>query len=54
MSKLTKFIFASDSHGDMADPEALAALAEALFPPAEPTMTETPSHPIAATGPRTP
>ena len=26
MSKLTKFIFASDSHGDMADPEALAAL----------------------------
>jgi hypothetical protein len=28
MSKLTKFIFASDSHGDMADPEALAALYE--------------------------
>jgi len=28
MSKLTKFIFASDSHGDMADPEALAALFE--------------------------
>jgi len=28
MSKLTKFIYASDSHGDMADPEALAALYE--------------------------
>ena len=28
MSKLTKFIFASDSHGDMADPEALSALYE--------------------------
>lgn len=28
MSRLTKFIFASDSHGDMADPEALAALYE--------------------------
>ena len=28
MSRLTKFIFASDSHGDMADPQALAALYE--------------------------
>ena len=28
MSRLTKFIFASDSHGDMADPEALSALYE--------------------------
>ena len=28
MSKHTKFIFASDSHGDMADPEALEALWE--------------------------
>ena len=28
MSRLTKFIFASDSHGDMADPESLSALYE--------------------------
>jgi hypothetical protein len=28
MSRLTKFIFASDSHGDMADTEALSALYE--------------------------
>ena len=28
MSKLTKFIYASDNHGDMADPQALAALFE--------------------------
>ena len=30
MSEPIRFVYASDSHGDMADPEALAALNAAL------------------------
>ena len=30
MSEPIRFVYASDSHGDMADPEALAALTAAL------------------------
>ena len=48
MSKLTKFIYASDNHGDMGDPEALAALERRPDPIAEAQALGVPPEVIAA------